>query len=303
VGTICLCDSGLDVPNAPSEARSLLLKAASYMQPVSSFRPRSLHLMIAGSFLAIAFSARADLSDVLPQMNDLERWAVFSLGAGNSYDQVVQSSWVKGDIGVAGNGRIVLAGNSTFDGNLYYRSNGNLLKLDNASFNGSQYQDDALLDQNASEAISASDAAFAMAPTRSFSAINLGRHQNLTVTGAPGETVVLKLGSFTLAKDATFTLEGTATTKFIINVTKSFSLSGSAKIVLSGGLGWNDVLFNVRGAGLAKLSGQAVFNGVLMANSRTVTVLGQSSVTGEIIANRIVLGGSAQVSRPPIVSP
>jgi choice-of-anchor A domain-containing protein len=260
--------------------------------------------MIAGSFLAIAFSARADLSDVLPQMNDLERWAIFSLGAGGAYDQFSQSSNVSGDVGVAGSGKIFLTNTATLSGKLCYRSNGTLGIFGNARITGAPYHNqDALLDQNATEAISASDAAFALTPTLFYSTVNLTGYQSQTISGAPGETVVLKLGTFALSDNATFTLRGTATTKFIINVTQSFSLSGSAKIVLSGGLAWNDVLFNVRGAGVVKLSGRSVFNGVLMADNRTVKAFGQSSVNGELIANRIVLGGSIQISRPPIVSP
>src|SRR6185295_15549545 len=102
----------------------------------------------------------------------------------------------------------------------------------------------------------------------SYSNINLRGWHSTTVTGAPGETVVLSLRDFQLAGHSTFTLQGTATTTFIINVSGQFSLLKNARIVLSGGVQWNDVLFNVRGSGTVSISGDASLQGILMANGR-----------------------------------
>jgi cytoskeletal protein CcmA (bactofilin family) len=41
----------------------------------------------------------------------------------------------------------------------------------------------------------------------------------------------------------------------------------------------------------------------LMANLRTVRLSGQSRVTGEVIAKKIVMSNGSQITHPPVVSP
>src|SRR5205814_5812555 len=96
---------------------------------------------------------------------------------------------------------------------------------------------------------------------------------------------------------------GTATTTFVINVNKKFSLSGNSHIDLAG-VEWDQVLFNVVGTGQrVSLGGSSIFNGVLMANDRTIKVKGDATVSGELIANRLKIRGSSRVLHPPILSP
>jgi hypothetical protein len=150
----------------------------------------------------------------------------------------------------------------------------------------------------------ASENPFAQKPPSGQTSINLSRNHSMIVQGAPGATVVLNLRNFAMSGSATFTLQGTATTNFIINVTQQFSLSDSSKIVLSGGVQWNCVHFNVLGQGNpVLLSGHSSLVGILTANQRTVKMTNHAIVTGEVIANKIVLRDSAQIIQPPIISP
>lgn len=262
-------------------------------------------LAIVGLLFATVLNASADLIHVLPAMGDLENAAVFTLGGGVNGGRLSGYSFIDGDVRVAGNGDIALNGNAVINGDLYCRSNGTVGTSGNGRITGTVYNNqDAQLDNGVNEAINASNDAFALTPNRSYSNINLiGRH-SLTINGSPGETVVLTLRNFQLANNATFTLQGTATTVFIINVTQQFSLSGNARIVLSGGVQWNNVLFNVRGTSSAvSISGNASLSGVLMANGRTVTLSGHARVVGEIIAKRVDLGDFSRVIHPPIISP
>jgi len=127
-------------------------------------------------------------------------------------------------------------------------------------------------------------------------------NEAVTITGAPGETVVLNLKNFILRDNSSFTLQGTATTTFIINVGKKFSLSGNSHIDLAG-LQWDQVLFNIVGTGRkVSLGGDSIFNGILMANDRTIKMKGDATVSGEVIANRFKLRGSTRVLHPPILS-
>jgi cytoskeletal protein CcmA (bactofilin family) len=289
-------------------AAALAAGAISWSQRrrfVRSFlgRRKRIAFFMTGAVFVGVVSASANLLEVLPEMGDLARWTLFAMG--NNGLQLSGFAAVQGDVGAAGSGIISIGGHATIDGDLYYRSNSILVMGDDATITGTRYHNrDSELDNGLSEASRASDHAFALAPTRSYTNINLVRNQNITVQGAPGETVVLSLKNFVMQGSATFTLQGTATTNFIINVTRQFSLSGYAKIVLSGSVQWDNVLFNVRGQGTdVLLSSNARLEGILMANLRTVRLSGQSRVIGEVIAKRIVMSNGSQITHPPVVSP
>jgi hypothetical protein len=86
-------------------------------------------------------------------------------------------------------------------------------------------------------------------------------------------------------------------------VNKKFSLSGNSHIDLVG-VQWDQVLFNVVGTGQrVSLGGSSIFNGILMANDRTIRMKGDATVSGELIANRLKIRGSTRVLHPPILSP
>jgi hypothetical protein len=260
--------------------------------------------LIAVSFFGGLFQASANISQTIPEFGDLDRWGVFSLGDGNEPDEFSDDSSVTGDVGVAGNGDITLRDDARITGDLYYRSNGTLKVKNNAVITGSRFNNqNALLDMSVSQAMASSKAAAGFQSTQSFSEIDLN-NQSTTIVGGPGETVVLNLKNFQLSGNSTFTLQGTATTTFIINVKKQFSLSGTSSIVLSGGVEFNDVLFNVRGdSGHVKLGGQSHFEGILLATKRTITIGQQATASGSIIGDRVVLMGAAQITHPPVTSP
>lgn len=238
-------------------------------------------------------------------MGDLERWAAFSLGSEGSGNRLSNNTFVQGDFGGAGNGNITMTDDSTVNGDAYYRSNGTLTDAPGATITGSLFNhQNSLLDNSVREAMAASDAAAALPSTRSLSEINGEGTQNIVLSGAPGETVVLNLRTFQLNGDSTLTLQGSANTTYIINVKNQFSLGGNARIILAGGLDWNDVLFNVRGKGAeVRLSGNSRLDGVLMANRRTVRLRDQAIIRGEVLGGRFVFQGTSQVIHPPVVSP
>lgn len=271
---------------------------------ISSHAAR-LSLAIAASLILSALNVSANLLQVLPEMGDLSRWAVFSLRGGMSGDHLTDNVLVQGDVGVAGSGNIVIRDNATIDGDLYYRSNGTLREEGNATITGARFNDqDSLLDNSVEEALNASSRAFGLEATRPNTGMSLKGQQSKIISGAPGETVVLKLDYFTLSGNSTLTLQGSATTTFIINVKGQFSLTDNAQIVLSGGVQWNDVLFNVRADGEAVcLSGNSRLEGILMASRGTVQLRGHSTVIGEVIGDRVLLNGNSTVTHPPTASP
>ena len=251
----------------------------------------------------MAATALAGVEQAIPEMAGLEAWALFSLGAGVSGNSF-KGATVNGDVGVSGNGIISLA-STTLNGNLYYGSHGSLQMSGTSVITGAKIHDqDAMLNNAVAAAMAASGAASALLPNRPFTNFNLKKTQTAILTGAPGETVVLNLKIFALSGNAAMTLNGTATTNFVINVKSQFSLLANSRIILAGGLNWNNVLFNITGTGAnALIAGQSSFQGILMANQRTVQVRDQATVRGQIIANRILLSGASQITHPPVTSP
>jgi hypothetical protein len=273
--------------------------------------------IVAFSLLLTAASVRANLLQAFPEMGDLERWGVFSLGGDVTSTTTVNdhsgSTYVKGDVGVAGAGNINMSGSAIIDGDLYYHTPGTFKTSSTAHITGTAHSDaasDAILDNSVTEAINTSN----HAATFASSTVYAGTH-NITLGGGsltltaqhdrPGNSTVLNLTNFTLSGSATLTLQGTATDLFIINVTNQFSLSGSSRILLSGGLQWDDVLFNVRGSGPdIQISGQSiVMSGILMANNRKTTLSGSTQFFGEVVTNKFVISGGAQLIHPPVTSP
>jgi hypothetical protein len=268
-----------------------------------SISPKSFLPIVASLVLFGAIHVNADVAQAIPEIGDLERWTAFSLGDGNNFSRAFGHALIDGDLGLAGNGKLLMAGHAAINGDVYDTSNGAVLMFEHAFITGSIFHDqDALLDNGVNEALAASAHAFSLTPNRPNTSVKLLGNHAITITGAPGETVVLSLKNFILRDNSSFTLQGTATTTFVINVNKKFSLSGNSHIDLAG-LQWNQVLFNVVGTGQkVSLGGDSSFNGILMANDRTIKMKGDATVSGELIANRLKIRGSSHVRHPPIVS-
>lgn len=258
---------------------------------------------MASLFLFGGAPVKAGVSQAIPEIANLERWTAFSLGDGNNFSRALGHAFIDGDLGLAGNGNFLMDGYATVNGDVYDRSNGTILTFQHAFITGSIFDNqDALLDNGVNEALAASAHAFSLTPNRPNTSVKLLGNEAITIAGAPGETVVLNLKNFILRDNSSFTLQGTATTTFIINVRKKFSLSGNSQIQLAG-LQWDQVLFNVVGTGRkVSLGGDSIFNGILMASNRTIQLKGESTVSGELIANRLKLRGGSQVIHPSIVS-
>lgn len=254
--------------------------------------------------LLLASPLHADIGSVLPA-GDLEQWAAFTLGLNGLSDRLLNGAEVDGNIGVAGNGNIALTGNAFVDGDIYFSQRGMFRMGPGADMTGSQNRGaNALLKTESGLALDLSRAAGALAPTRNLSMIDLNGTSNLTLSGAPGETVVLNLRMIRMQDDSTLTLQGSANTTYVINVNRGFSLTDAARIVLSGGLDWNDVVFNVRGRGAAvTLTGTSNFQGILLANRRTVQLRDSAIVRGEVIADALLMQGTTQINHPTVVSP
>jgi hypothetical protein len=241
-----------------------------------------------------------------------DHWAIFTYGSGTSsspftaLDVSSPGSQVNGDIALAGAySRLSVSNFGSVSGNRWERKTSTESKTANAVIGGNLNKFD---DSTATKAITAlknvSNNAAALTAT-SGSPTNITSSFSVS-NNTFGGKYVMNLGNFTL-NNATLTLNGASGSAFVINVSNNFSLDNGSKIVLSGGLTISDVLFNVRGpTGTFSIGGGSLFNGTLLAyNStssvqRVLTVSGANTlVTGETIANKVVVSSGAKMTKPP----
>ncbi len=109
---------------------------------------------------------------------------------------------------------------------------------------------------------------------------------NQTIT-ATGTQTVLDVSAIVI-NDGNLTLSGTSNDIFVVNITGSngIAMSGSANILLSGGLTASDVLFNVEASGGNSISiaGAEVINGTILALNTNVELSGTQTLNGALIS-------------------
>ena len=233
-------------------------------------------------------------------------WAALAL-SNNDVSEYGGLSSLVGDVGAV-RGNIKFSGSSSIHGDVYLHTTGKYKNSSNGERPGAIHQDaatDMFLDQANLDAMSASMVAFNkpnMGPPEltSLTKVKSSQGGNWNISGYG--CVVLHLSTFTMT-GGTFTLTGTATDAIIINLTGTLTLLGNTTFVLSGGLTWDSVLFNIVGNGNdVQISGQAFMQGIILATQRRVVIDGSRGVFGEVIANRMRLNGSGRIVNPAVQS-
>jgi hypothetical protein len=129
-----------------------------------------------------------------------------------------------------------------------------------------------------------------------------------TINGSSGINVI-DIASLNLGNGQTLTLNGPAGAQFVIDDSGNFVLN-SGKIVLTGGIGVTDVVFNIEASGNAistsgGLNNESVINGIVLAPNSGVA-MAPGLINGELIAGgstiHIVSGGRSTVF-PPLFPP
>ena len=232
-----------------------------------------------------------------------------SLAAGsmNVYDNnITGPSLVVGNVGIGGQGNFSMS-DGKIQGDLYMNDTGTFSMSGPAQITGTKrglhlngVSQQSTLNNALSDGLSLSNAAAAEASTNnytvtqgSFNGTTVNTGQSITIAGPSSGKVVLNLQDFVMTS-GTFTLQGTAMTTFIINVSRNFSLNNSS-VVLAGGLLASHVLFNVKGTGnQVSLNQGTSLQGVLLAYNRKVDLSG-GKVFGRVIANQIVITSGGQI--------
>jgi hypothetical protein len=216
-------------------------------------------------------------------------------------------SFVQGNIGVGGTGNFSWS-DGTIDGDVYMNNSGKFTMSGPAKFTGGhgvKFHQDFVLNPALNDAQKLSNAAWADPCTNDYSVnggplgatiltnVNItNASQSMTITGAPGQKVVLSLQNFVMSA-GTFTLAGTATSTFIINIKNQFSLN-NAQILLSGVPPAN-VLFNIRSSGIQiSLNQGTQMSGILLALADKVSLSG-GKVNGRVIGGQVNITSGGQV--------
>lgn len=225
-------------------------------------------------------------------------FSVLSYGDLNSYDNTVTGpSIIRGNVGIGGNGNFSMSDGDLY-GDVYIHHGGNVTFSGPANHHGynTYYNADTPINNALQDAWSLSAKAASETSTNNYS--HTGNFNGTTENGNQNVSlfssgrVVLNLQDFVMT-GGVFTLQGTATTTYIINVRRNFSLNNSS-ISLSG-ISSRQVLFNITGTGSqVSLNQGTSMGGILLATQRKVDLSG-GKVFGRVIANQVNITSGGQV--------
>ena len=197
-----------------------------------------------------------------------------------------------GNIGVGASDTVTLAGTNTITGTAYEDSN------ITTNYSGTTNVSGGTATQSMTSIISAAASASTAAKNDTTGSILSGYGSSISITSAAtsvaikalsaGENI-LNISALSLSNGTlTFDDNGFAGAKFIINITGNLTASGSSALTIKGinGATGADILFNVTGAGSAvSLTGSnATYIGTILAPAANVTIGGNGTLTGNILA-------------------
>lgn len=236
---------------------------------------------------------------------DIGRASLFTVIAGGQTgkDDSMSGSFVDGNFAIGGNAKFKMSGGQ-INGDLYVRTTANY-KLSGGAQVNHVFQDpahDAPIDNALSDLQNLSDWGWMQLPTHNYTTngnpfvvlqnVNItNANQSITLAAGPNTRVVLRLSDFVMSA-GTFTLQGTATTTFLINISGKFSLN-NAMIILSG-IPAANVLFNIHGQGQQLTLNNSQMMGYLLALGRRVNVSG-TVFHGRLFADEVNLNAGAHI--------
>jgi hypothetical protein len=248
--------------------------------------------MAAATGLLAASPLRPASADFISSTLDgAANFALLQTDGGNvSLANAGNAGFITGNVGL--NGGNFSDSNVPINGNLLFGNAASGISSATGNVTGTIVQDQATLTAAANAATSAASTFAGLAPTLSTTSIS----GTTTINLAPGVNVA-DLSSVNLGNMDVLTLNGPAGSEIILNDTGGVTLN-SGKIVLTGGLTANDVVFNITGTSPFATSGglgnESVATGIFLAPNAQVHIT-PGAVTGEIISGQninIASGGS-----------
>jgi choice-of-anchor A domain-containing protein len=220
------------------------------------------------------------------------QYAVFSLTG--TPVTISGPSGVTGNVAVGPQGSLQMSGSTFVTGTVTLNQDGT--PADNATLglSGSAHTGTVLhadLTAAVSDITARSSFYAGLTATQNLGALNLSASATQTIVGNGGLNVI-DISSLMLSGSSVLTLEGGANDAFIIDDPGGFTMSGSTKIDVSGGLLISNVLFNDTGSGAGaqtvNLAGSFVDGNVL--------AVGREIQVGPGIVDGSVIGGGDMIS-------
>jgi hypothetical protein len=207
-------------------------------------------------------------------------FTVLSLG-GNGAVININLATVTGNVGAPNSTKVLESAPSVVTGDFVVGSSANTGGIKGS--HGSIVVDDALLAQAVSDAQTAAADFAQLTPTLPASSFNNGViNGNVTVQGVNGAVNVVDLPQLSVP-NGTLTLVGTAGTSFVINISGNSNLH-SGKILVSGGMGPLDVVYNITSPNATVTTMVPTTGaGILLAPNNTINSMDSSTFTGEVI--------------------
>ena len=278
-------------------------RTPTILKPTARGRASALSELSLRGLLCLAFFCTAQLRAAAPSTSSdgqinvgaAGNFTVLTLGE-DTDNTLTGPSLIDGTLGIAGRAKFSIT-DGDITGDVIYRTGSTINTSGPGRIHGRTFSSDGVLDQAALDAQNLSDSAFGETVTGRYAGLTtVNTNKNMTITGGPGEKVVLRLTDFVMT-DGTFTLQGTATTAFIINISGRFALTGKAAITLAGVPPAN-VLFNIRGTGQqVSLNQGTSLSGILLATKRTVDLSG-GKVIGAVVGNQVNITSGGSVVSP-----
>ena len=248
------------------------------------------------ALVATSFAAQASVVN----LGSAAGWSVLTYNSNNTSD----SAFNGGPIGVV-NGNWTQSGGAQTNNQkptTVYLSPGH---TNNGPAVETTVFDAAKLNAAWNDAVNASNAMAAMAPTQTFGAITSG----LTISENSVGTYVFNISSISLNQDH-ITLSAPAGSTFVLNISGNITLNGGNQgngILLAGGLTSNNVFINLTGANsnvTTSGGGNAnqIFGTVLAVGANASVNLHPGQINGEIIA-RTLTTSSGSLGVVPEVTP
>ncbi|HWE98152.1 MAG TPA: hypothetical protein VG269_29675 [Tepidisphaeraceae bacterium] len=255
--------------------------------------------------LLAAFSVAPALGSYVspfPNIGQAGGYTVFGLDT--TIDGVGGTSTIKGDVAVGPNGSLTLGGNSVVTGTVFRDPSATVSVGGGSTVGGTVVQNMTL----------ALDDAFGAAAAFSSHAADQTISGNLTSSTSfspvDGGTKFIDVnGNVSLGGSNTLTFNGTADDYYVVNVSGTFALGGTADIQLAGGITPQDLFFNIEFSdasqnGLQLASGTHSLGTFLVPFSEVTLDGGTSAspvVTGAIIGDghNIAIQSTAWVEGAP----
>lgn len=223
-------------------------------------------------------------------------WSI--LETGNGTVTISGTAAVNGSVGVSSGGQLKMQGSATVKGKAYLNTGATKSFGSSTSVQGGVQQDsgaNAIVAAAVASATTAYNNFKALTKTLGPTSINLTGIATATYTGGTGVNVMV-LSSLNLGNSAVLYLNAPAGGSFVIVDSGAFTLSGTGKIVLQGGLSADDVTYVNTGTSTVSVGNSCIIQGNILSPKGAISLSGAATYNGTLIGGKAISVGNSVIS-------